>query len=86
VLVVDAALRRCAGCLATMQFGTGLRGVLPPEVLRAWREWIGGSMRALAAGQTELSPRPEASDVDGMRRLAAQIELMSGAMERLAGV
>jgi uncharacterized membrane protein YccC len=85
VLVVDAALRRFAGRLSALQLDPGARTALPPAGLRLWRDWIGGSMLALASGQTELKPRPETADLDAPRRLAGQIELMSGAMKRIAG-
>jgi uncharacterized membrane protein YccC len=83
VLVIDSALRRCAGRLAAMQFGTGPRLSMPAASLRAWREWIGAAMRDLAAGQTALKPRPDVAEVEGIRRLAGQIELIGGAMRRL---
>jgi len=84
VLVVDAALRRCAGSLSAMQFGTGPRSPASADSLRTWRAWIGGAMRDLANGQTELKPLPGVTDVEGIRRLAGQIELIGGAMGRLA--
>jgi uncharacterized membrane protein YccC len=83
VLVIDAASRRCAGRLSAMRFDTGPRTALAPDSLRAWRDWIGGSMRSLAAGQSELTPRPDTGATDALRRLAGQIELMGGAMRRL---
>jgi uncharacterized membrane protein YccC len=83
VLVIDAALRRCAGRLSAMQLDPGLRTSLPPAGLRAWRDWIGGGMRRLAEGQATLPPRPETASVDALRRLARQMELMAGAMGRL---
>jgi uncharacterized membrane protein YccC len=85
VLVIDAALRRCAGRLSAMQLDPGLRGAMPPEALRAWRDWIGGSMRSLGSGQSGLPPRPETGEADAIRRLARQIELIAGAMGRLPG-
>ena len=83
VLVIDAALRRCAGRLSAMQLDPGLRTALPREGLHAWRDWIGGGMRLLAEGQAALPPRPETASVDALRRLARQMELMAGAMVRL---
>jgi uncharacterized membrane protein YccC len=85
VLVIDAALRRCAGRLSAMQLDPGIRVAMPPESLHVWRDWIGGAMRALAAGQTELPPRPDTMAADAPRRIARQIELMAGAMRRLPG-
>jgi uncharacterized membrane protein YccC len=85
-LVIDAALRRCAGRLSAMQLDPArLRAALSPQALAAWREWIGGAMRALAAGETALPPRPEVPEADSPVRIARQIELMAGAMARLAG-
>jgi uncharacterized membrane protein YccC len=83
-LVIDAALRRCAGRLSAMQLDPGLRAALSPEALAAWRDWIGGAMRALAAGQTALQPRPAVAEADSLVRIARQVELMDGAMVRLA--
>jgi hypothetical protein len=40
-------------------------------------------MRLLSSGQTDLPPRPPATDSDTLVRLARQIELMAGAMGRL---
>jgi uncharacterized membrane protein YccC len=82
-MVVDAALRRCAGRLATLQHDPVLATRVPAETLRIWRDWIAGSLRALADGKTDLPPRPIESESDALARIARQIELMSGAMERL---
>jgi len=82
-LVIDAALRRCAGRLSAMQFAPGLRATLSSEALGAWRDWISGAMRALAAGDSRLTPRPDTAEVDSLVRIARQIELMAGAMTRL---
>ncbi|MEA2740648.1 MAG: hypothetical protein QOH05_3955 [Acetobacteraceae bacterium] len=82
-MVVDAALRRFAGRLATLQHDPMLAASTPAETLRTWRGWIGDAMRRLAAGTTELPPRPAGPENDALARIARQIELMSGAMERL---
>jgi hypothetical protein len=42
-------------------------------------------MRALAAGDIALKPRPATREVDSLVRIARQIELMAGALERLDG-
>jgi uncharacterized membrane protein YccC len=90
VLLIDAALRRFAGRLSVMRFDPGLSTTMTPDALRAWRDWIGGAMRSLAVGETELPPRPdtvgrdtETVETDSPRRLAGQIELMAEAMRRL---
>ncbi len=85
VLVIDAALRRFAGRLSAMHLDPGLRAAMPPDSLRVWREWIGGAMRSLAAGETTLPPRPDGMASDAPRRIARQIELMAGAMRRIVG-
>jgi uncharacterized membrane protein YccC len=82
-MVVDAALRRCAGRLATLQHDAALALNIQAETLRVWRGWIGGCMKLLASGKTELPPRPDALGNAALARIARQIELMSGAMERL---
>jgi uncharacterized membrane protein YccC len=84
-LVIDASLRRFAGRLTAMELDPGLRTALPPDAFAAWRDWIGGAMRALADANAELSPRPPAAHVDALERIARQIELMAGALRRLAG-
>jgi len=81
-MVVDAALRRCAGRLATVQYDPELAARVRRETLRIWRNWIAGSMRQLAAGKTDLLPRPAGTETDALGRIARQIELMAGAMER----
>ncbi|HEY2619083.1 MAG TPA: FUSC family protein [Acetobacteraceae bacterium] len=83
-LVIDAALRRCAGRLSAIQLDPGLRASLTPTELAGWRDWIGDAMRALAAGETSLPPRPATGEADSLLRVARQIELMGGAMGRLA--
>jgi hypothetical protein len=82
-MVIDAALRRFAGRLATLQHDPTLTTRVPRQDLTLWRDWIAGSMRRLAAGQTELTPRPDVAETDALARIARQIELMSGAMQRL---
>ena len=82
-MVVDAALRRCAGRLAALQHDPALAAAGAAQTLRLWRDWIGGSMRRLAGGSTDLAARPAGVEYDAMARLARQIELLSGAIERL---
>jgi uncharacterized membrane protein YccC len=84
-LVIDAALRRVAGRLSAIELDPGLRMALPPQDLAAWRDWIGGTFRALAAGETALPPRPATAEVDSLVRIARQAELMAGVTARLAG-
>jgi uncharacterized membrane protein YccC len=82
-MVIDAALRRCAGRLATLQHDPTIAARISAGTLRAWRDWITRSLRSLASGSTALSPRPDGSSTDALARIARQIELMAGAMERL---
>jgi uncharacterized membrane protein YccC len=82
-MVVDAALRRFAGRLATLQHDPALASGTPAQTLRIWHDWIGQSMRRLASGDVNLAPRPDGAETDALGRIARQIELMSGAMERL---
>ncbi|MEA2742865.1 MAG: hypothetical protein QOG25_1236 [Acetobacteraceae bacterium] len=81
-MVVDAALRRCAGRLATLQHDQALVTGVGAETLRTWRDWVGSSLRKLATGQTDLQPRPADTGADTLARIARQIELMNGAMIR----
>jgi uncharacterized membrane protein YccC len=84
-MVIDAALRRCAGRLAALNYDPAAVAGVPPAAMRAWRDWIAGSLRLLASGSRELPPRPPPSGSDALNRMARQIELMAGAMGRLAG-
>jgi len=77
VLVIDAALRRLVGRLTAMQLNPGLAQA---GALRAWRDWIGASMRAMADGTAVLPPRPTLPAGDAMARIARQIDLMAGAL------
>ena len=82
VLLADAALRRLAGRIAAMTLDGELAdaGIDLP----AWRDWIGVSLRTLAGGGHNLAPRPTGAGSDSLRRIARQIELMAGVMERIA--
>jgi uncharacterized membrane protein YccC len=81
--VVDAALRRCAGRLTALQHDPAILTSLGPANLRIWRDWIAGSLRLLANGQTDLPPRPDGAENEALARIARQIELMAGAVGRL---
>jgi uncharacterized membrane protein YccC len=81
-MVIDAALRRCAGRLSTLQHDPDTQR-LAPDVLGQWRDWIAGSLAALASGKTDLPPRPGVAETATLARIARQIELMAGAMDRL---
>ena len=81
-MVIDAALRRCAGRLATLQHDPALTAV-PTEDLTIWQRWITASLRQLATGQATLAQRPDRPGTDALARIARQIELMAGAMQRL---
>jgi uncharacterized membrane protein YccC len=81
-MVIDAALRRFAGRLSAMQLDRGLAAERVPE---AWRSWIIRGMQALADG-TAVAPRPPSVGSrrsDALERIARQIELMAGALERI---
>ncbi len=88
-MVIDAALRRMAGRLAAMQLDPELAGALPAPAWTAWRDWIVASARALEAGAPPPGARPALAKGAGaageaLSRIARQIELMSGALARLA--
>jgi uncharacterized membrane protein YccC len=82
-MLVDAALRRCAGRLTTLHHDPALAASLGPEALQAWRAWIAGSLRRLAEGRTDLAPRPRGQETEALARIARQIELMAGTVGRL---
>jgi uncharacterized membrane protein YccC len=80
-LVIDAALRRCAGRLAALQLAPG--GV-PGEAFRTWGRWIADGLATIASGQSAVGGRPQVTANDAILRLARQVELMAGVVERLA--
>lgn len=82
-MAIDAALRRCAGRLATLQHDPTVAARVPAPTLRIWQDWIARSLRLLASGSTTLSLRPDDAGTDFLARIARQIELMAGSMERL---
>ena len=77
VLVADAGLRRIAGRLTAL-------AVDPAElrVSAASRSWAGEALQALASG-AEPPQRPgEASGSEGFERLARQIQMLGGTLDR----
>ncbi len=81
-MVIDAALRRFAGRLSAMQLDPSLGGAFKPEFWRDWRGWIGASMQTLASGSSDLPARPAGPDDAALGRIARQIELMAGTVQR----
>ena len=65
-----------------MQVDPALGGAFKPEFWRDWRDWIGASMQALASGSGVLPPRPSDQDDAALGRIARQIELMAGTVQR----
>jgi uncharacterized membrane protein YccC len=82
-MVIDAALRRCAGRLATLQYDPAAVAGVPAEDLRVWRDWVAGSLSRMAEGKSDIPPRPSGAETDALARIARQIELMSGAIGRV---
>ncbi len=82
-IVIDAALRRFAGRLSTLQHDPATIANLSAETLRTWRDWVSRSLGSLARGATNLPPRPSDTQSNSLSRIARQIELMSGAIVRL---
>jgi uncharacterized membrane protein YccC len=81
-LTVDAALRRIAGRLSAMHVvGAGAHD---PAVWHAWSAWVGECGARLAAGRTDLPPRPKVPDGDpqasALARIARQWEVVAGAL------
>jgi len=85
VLVIDVALRRFSGRLAVMGFDPTARSGTAADLFQVWKGWVVNAMLSLGTGATELPPRPEAGEVETLTRLGRQIELIAGAMRRLAG-
>jgi uncharacterized membrane protein YccC len=87
-MVIDAALRRLAGRLSAMQLDPGLRDAFGAETWRRWRDWIGASMQAMAAGHGQLAPRPPIAGgprAEALQRIARQIELIAAVVDRAVG-
>ena len=79
-MVTDAALRRMAARLSALQVDPHYADGISPEALRQWRDWIGGSLRAAAAGGPVIAPRPAGPAPDALLRIARQIELLDGTL------
>ncbi len=77
-MVIDAALRRMAGRLSALQLDPHHADGIGPEALQHWRAWIGGSLRAMAAGEPVSTARPAGRAPDALLRIARQIELLDG--------
>jgi uncharacterized membrane protein YccC len=77
-MVVDAALRRMAGRLSVLQLDPHHADAMTPEALRAWRAWIVGALRNLAADAPATGRRPEGRVPDAVWRIAQQIEMLRG--------
>lgn len=84
--LVDATLRRIAGRLSALRHDPARSGLTVAEG-GAWRDWIATSLALLAAGGGPLAPRPappgEAALVDPLSRIARQVELLEGALQRV---
>jgi uncharacterized membrane protein YccC len=87
-LVIDAGLRRVAGRLSTLHLNPTLRASLPEAAWRSWRDWTSLAMQGLASGVTELPPQPPLDPAgpaaDSLSRVARQIDLIAGALRRIA--
>jgi len=85
--LIDAALRRMDGRLAVLQMKD--RQTSSAEKLRAWGAWITKALAAIATGDaTAPGPRPtlqglDADVVDGLTRIARQIDLVARARRQL---
>ncbi len=87
-MVIDAALRRFSGRLSSLAFDPS-RGdrTAPQPLLAAWGAWIGDSMRTLAAGSPQIDARPPSAggvNDEALRRIARQIELIAGTLDRIS--
>ena len=85
-MAIDAALRRFAGRLSAMQLDPELGAAYEPQTWRRWREWIVASMNALASGNGAIAPSPALAAgprAEALARIARQIGLMAGAIERV---
>ena len=83
-MLIDAALRRCAGRATAIMLDPTMRTAMPQPAWRSWRDWIARSSTSLAAGVTQLEPRPTPA-IEAVSRIGRQFELIAGALERLPG-
>jgi uncharacterized membrane protein YccC len=83
-MLVDAALRRIAGRLAALQLVVGTPDGMGAEDWDAWRRWIANALEGLQQSPAMAPPRPDAAPVESLARIGRQIELMQGALARLA--
>ncbi len=81
-MVLDAALRRLAGRLSSLQHAVDPRGTMPEAAWRRWREWTVAALLAMQRGEP-VAPRPEGRPIEAVARIARQLELMDGALRRL---
>ena len=86
VLVADATLRRIAGRLTAFSLDPAsleAATLEATETTAATRAWIPAGLQALA----DLAPPPprpqQRSGIEGLERLARQVELLGGALDRL---
>jgi len=82
-MVIDAALRRCAGRATAIMLDSASRDALPRPAWHVWRDWIAHATTALATGDTRLDAQP-ADGTEAVACIARQIELIAGALERPA--
>jgi uncharacterized membrane protein YccC len=79
-MVVDAALRRLAGRLSSMQHDPALGP--DKAALAAWRDWLRLAFASLARGAPLPPGQPALEPGSATARIARQIELMDGALRR----
>lgn len=82
-MVVDAALRRLAGRLSSFQHDPA--PVPGAAELAAWRDWLRLAFQALADGGPLPPGQPTHEPGSAMARIARQVELMDGALQREEG-
>lgn len=80
VMVVDAALRRLAGRLSSIQHDPALGP--DKAALAAWRGWLRLAFASLVRGAPLPPGQPALEPGSATARIARQIELMDGALRR----
>ena len=83
-MLVDASLRRMAGRLAALQLVRDPQAGMSAADWAEWRRWIAAALASLQHTRAAAPSRPAGRPVESLARIGRQIELLQGALGRLA--